>query len=102
RQRRHPRPPFFPYTTLFRSQYGGRIVQQMQALGLSCDWDRLRFTMDDGLVRAVRVAFVRLYDEGVIYRGERIINWCPRDTTALSDRKSTRLNSSHRTISYAV
>src|SRR5207244_1220 len=56
-----------------------------QALGLSCDWDRLRFTMDEGLVRAVRVAFVRLYEEGLIYRGERIINWCPQDTTALSD-----------------
>jgi len=69
----------------WKEQYGGRIVEQMQALGLSCDWDRLRFTMDEGLVRAVRVAFVRLYEEGLIYRGERIINWCPQDTTALSD-----------------
>src|SRR5438552_1936220 len=55
------------------------------ALGNSCDWSRLRFTMDEGLARAVRVAFVRMYEDGLIYRGERIINWCPRDETALSD-----------------
>jgi len=69
----------------WKEQYGGRIVEQMQALGNSCDWDRLRFTMDPGLAHAVRVAFVRLYEAGLIYRGERIINWCPKDTTALSD-----------------
>jgi valyl-tRNA synthetase len=69
----------------WKEQYGDRIVSQMQALGDSCDWDRLRFTMDEGLSLAVRVAFVRMYDEGLIYRGERIINWCPRDRTALSD-----------------
>src|SRR4051812_38892801 len=69
----------------WKERYGGRIVEQMQALGNSCDWDRLRFTMDEGLSRAVRVAFVRMYDDGLIYRGERIINWCPRDRTALSD-----------------
>ncbi len=69
----------------WRERYGDRIVVQMQALGNSCDWDRLRFTMDEGLSRAVRVAFVRMYDEGLIYRGERIINWCPKDRTALSD-----------------
>src|SRR5438132_1312744 len=69
----------------WKERYGGRIVEQMKALGNSCDWDRLRFTLDDGLARAVRVAFVMLYREGLIYRGERIVNWCPRDTTALSD-----------------
>src|SRR2546423_1776184 len=69
----------------WKERYGGRIVEQMKAMGNSCDWDRLRFTMDEGLAHAVRVAFVRLYDDGLIYRGERIINWCPRDTTALSD-----------------
>src|SRR5438128_5260035 len=69
----------------WKEQYGGRIVEQMKALGNSCDWDRLRFTLDDGLAHAVRVAFVRLYEEGLIYRGERIVNWCPRDETALSD-----------------
>jgi valyl-tRNA synthetase len=66
-------------------RYGGTIVEQMKKLGESCDWDRLRFTMDEGLQHAVRVAFVRLYEDGLIYRGERIINWCPNDRTALSD-----------------
>ncbi len=69
----------------WKEQFGGRIVQQMRALGSSCDWERLRFTMDEGLAHAVRVAFVRMYEAGLIYRGERIINWCPRDETALSD-----------------
>ncbi len=69
----------------WKEEYGNRIVEQMKAFGNSCDWSRLRFTMDPGLARAVRVAFVRLYEEGLIYRGERIVNWCPRDETALSD-----------------
>ncbi len=69
----------------WKAEYGDRIVGQMQALGNSCDWDRLRFTMDEGLARAVREAFVRMYRDGLIYRGERLVNWCPRDTTALSD-----------------
>jgi valyl-tRNA synthetase len=69
----------------WKKQYGGEIVEQLKALGASADWDRLRFTMDEGLSRAVRVAFVRMYEDGLIYRGERIINWCPRDQTALSD-----------------
>jgi valyl-tRNA synthetase len=69
----------------WKETYGDRIVEQMQRLGNSCDWDRLRFTMDEGLRHAVRVAFVRLYEDGLIYRGERIINWCPTDRTALSD-----------------
>ncbi|MGH2676932.1 MAG: valine--tRNA ligase, partial [Actinomycetota bacterium] len=69
----------------WKERYGDRIVEQMQRLGNSCDWDRLRFTMDEGLQHAVRVAFVSLYDDGLIYRGERIINWCPTDRTALSD-----------------
>jgi valyl-tRNA synthetase len=69
----------------WKEKYGGTIVEQMKALGNSCDWERLRFTMDEGLARAVRMAFVRMYEAGLIYRGERIINWCPRDGTALSD-----------------
>src|SRR3989475_6056069 len=69
----------------WKEEYGNRIVEQMKAFGNSCDWSRLRFTMDPGLARAVRVAFVRLYEDGLIYRGERIVNWCPRDETALSD-----------------
>ena len=69
----------------WKEQYGGRILEQMKALGNSFDWGRLRFTMDEDLSRAVRVAFVRMYGEGLIYRGERIINWCPTDQTSLSD-----------------
>ncbi|MDQ3944087.1 MAG: valine--tRNA ligase [Actinomycetota bacterium] len=64
---------------------GGQITQQMRKMGSSCDWSRERFTMDDGCSRAVRVVFVRLYEEGLVYRANRIINWCPRCHTALSD-----------------
>jgi valyl-tRNA synthetase len=64
---------------------GNTIVEQQKQLGESCDWERLRFTMDEGLSKAVREVFVRLYEEGLIYRGERLINWCPRCLTALSD-----------------
>jgi valyl-tRNA synthetase len=69
----------------WKERSGGTILQQLERLGASCDWDRLRFTMDEGLSKAVREVFVRLYDEGLIYRGERLINWCPRCLTALSD-----------------
>ncbi len=63
----------------------GVILNQLKRLGASCDWARLRFTLDEGLSRAVREVFVRLYEDGLIYRGERMINWCPRCRTALSD-----------------
>ncbi len=66
-------------------KYGGIIVEQLKKLGSSCDWQRLRFTMDDGCSQAVREVFVRLYEKGLIYRGNRIINWCPDCKTALSD-----------------
>jgi len=69
----------------WKEKYGNEIVEQLKTLGASCDWDRLRFTLDEGLSRAVREVFVRLYEEGFIYRGEYIINWCPRCETALSD-----------------
>ena len=69
----------------WRQEYGGLIIKQLKRLGASCDWDRERFTMDEGLSRAVRTVFVRLYEEGLIYRGDYIINWCPRCQTALSD-----------------
>ena len=69
----------------WREEYGGRIVRQLRKLGVSCDWTRERFTMDEGLSRAVRETFVRLYEKGLIYRGARIINWCPTCKTALSD-----------------
>ncbi len=69
----------------WKKEYGGRIIAQLKRLGASCDWERERFTMDAGLSRAVREVFVTLYEEGLIYRGERLINWCPRCHTALSD-----------------
>lgn len=69
----------------WKEQYGGRIVSQLRKIGSSCDWERERFTMDDGCSDAVREVFVRLYNEGKIYRGERIINWCPHCLTSISD-----------------
>ena len=69
----------------WRGEYGDRILNQLKALGASCDWERTRFTLDDGLSKAVRECFVRLYDEGLIYRGKYIVNWCPRCHTALAD-----------------
>ncbi len=69
----------------WKNKYGSRIINQLKKLGSSCDWQRERFTMDKGCSRAVREVFVNLYDKGLIYRGHRIINWCPRCLTALSD-----------------
>lgn len=69
----------------WKNQYGSRIINQLKKLGASCDWSRERFTMDEGCSRAVREVFVNLYDKGLIYRGYRIINWCPNCRTALSD-----------------
>ena len=69
----------------WKKKYGGVIIQQLKRLGCSCDWSRERFTMDAGLSRAVREVFVRLYNEGLIYQGDYIVNWCPRCHTAISD-----------------
>lgn len=69
----------------WKARSGNTIINQQKQLGESCDWDRLRFTMDEGLSKAVIEVFVRLYKDGLIYRGERLINWCPRCLTALSD-----------------
>ena len=69
----------------WRRKYGGIIINQLKRLGASCDWSRERFTMDEGLSRAVRQVFVTLYEEGLIYRGKRMINWCPRCMTALAN-----------------
>lgn len=69
----------------WKHQYGSRIISQLKKLGASCDWTRERFTMDDGCSRAVKEVFVNLYEKGLIYRGNRIINWCPHCMTALSD-----------------
>lgn len=69
----------------WKQEYGGRITMQLRRLGASCDWSHERFTMDEGCSRAVRAVFVKLYKENLIYQGDRIINWCPRCHTALSD-----------------
>lgn len=69
----------------WKKEYGSKIIQQLKSLGASCDWSKERFTLDEGLSKAVREVFVRLYEEGLIYRGDYIINWCPRCQTALSD-----------------
>ena len=69
----------------WKHQYGNRIISQLKKLGASCDWSRERFTMDEGCSKAVREVFVNLYNKGLIYRGHRIINWCPHCLTALSD-----------------
>jgi valyl-tRNA synthetase len=74
----------------WKEESGGTITRQLRRLGASCDWSRERFTMDAGLSRAVREAFVRLYDEGLIYRGDYIVNWCPRCQTVLSDLEVER------------
>jgi len=69
----------------WKRQYGGRIIEQLKKLGSSCDWDRERFTLDEGCNKAVNEVFVKLYEKGLIYRGERIINWCPHCMTSISD-----------------
>ena len=79
------REAFVKRTWEWKEEYRNRIVNQMKALGDSCDWKRERFTMDEGLSRAVRTVFCRLYEKGLIYKGKYIVNWCPRCHTALSD-----------------
>ena len=79
------REKFLERAWAWKDQYGGRIVEQLKKLGSSCDWDRLRFTMDEGCNKAVNHVFKKLHDKGLIYRGERIINWCPHCKTSISD-----------------
>ena len=79
------REKFLDQVWAWKDKYGDRIVEQLKTLGSSCDWDRQRFTMDDTCARSVREAFVDMYEKGLIYKGKRIINWCPHCTTALSD-----------------
>lgn len=71
----------------WKDQYGGKIIQQLRKIGTSCDWERERFTLDEGLSNAVLEVFIRLYNKGLIYKGTRIINWCPKSCTALSDEE---------------
>ncbi len=79
------REKFMERAWAWKEQYGGRIVEQLKKLGSSCDWSRERFTMDEGCSKAVKDVFIKYYEKGLIYRGERMINWCPRCETALSD-----------------
>ena len=79
------REKFLERVWAWKEKYGNRIVEQQKKMGSSCDWDRSRFTMDEGCSRAVRETFCELYDKGLIYKGSRIINWCPHCVTALSD-----------------
>ncbi len=79
------REAFMERAWAWKEKYAGRIDEQLRKMGVSCDWDRERFTMDEGCSRAVREVFVNLYNKGLIYRGERLINWCPNCKTSLSD-----------------
>ena len=79
------REKFLERVWAWKNQYGSRIIEQQKRLGVSCDWERNRFTMDEVCARAVRETFCELYDKGLIYKGSRIINWCPHCRTALSD-----------------
>ena len=79
------REEFLKRVWAWKEKFGDRIINQLKTLGCSCDWDRERFTMDEGCSKAVREVFVNLYDKGLIYQGSRIINWCPSCATALSD-----------------
>ena len=79
------RKKFLERAWAWKNKFGNRITTQLRRLGASCDWSRERFTMDEGCSRAVREVFVRLYEQGLIYRGDRIINWCPSCLTAISD-----------------
>ncbi len=79
------REAFIEQVWMWQRRHGGRITEQIRRMGNSCDWTRERFTLDEGLSVAVREVFVRLYEEGLLYRGDRIINWCPRCATALAE-----------------
>ncbi|MDD5432029.1 MAG: valine--tRNA ligase [Candidatus Omnitrophica bacterium] len=82
------RDKFIERVWTWKEQYGSTIIRQLKKLGSSCDWSRTRFTMDEAYSEAVKEAFVHLYDKGLIYQGNRIINWCPRCQTALSDEEA--------------
>ena len=88
----------------WKEKYGGIILKQLRKLGASCDWERERFTMDEGLSRAVKEVFIRLYEKGLIYRGRRLINWCPRCHTALANEEAPNvdMDGSFWTIAYPI
>src|SRR6185503_14005908 len=82
------REAFLERVHAYQKAKGGVILEQLKALGASCDWTRTRFTMDAGYSKSVRHVFVKLYQEKLIYRGHRVIHWCPRDLTSLSDEEA--------------
>jgi len=86
-RKEYSREDFLKLVWDWKNRYGGIIIKQLKKLGVSCDWSRERFTLDEGLSKAVREAFVRLYEKGYIYKGTRIVNWCPVSLTALSDEE---------------
>jgi valyl-tRNA synthetase len=81
------REKFLEQVWSWKQKYGGTIIQQLRSIGSSCDWERERFTLDEGLSKAVQEVFIRLYNDGLVYKGTRIINWCPKSRTALSDEE---------------
>ncbi|SVC64563.1 uncharacterized protein METZ01_LOCUS317417, partial [marine metagenome] len=81
------RAEFLNHAWQWKDEYGGIIIRQLKKLGCSCDWERERFTMDDGYTRAVLSAFVKLYEKGLIYKGHRLVNWCPISKSAISDEE---------------
>ena len=81
------RDEFIAHAWDWKEKYGGIIINQLKKLGCSCDWERERFTMDEEYSRAVLASFVKLYDKGLIYRGHRLVNWCPVSKSAISDGK---------------
>ena len=81
------RDAFMDHAWAWKEKYGGIIIKQLKKLGCSCDWDRERFTMDEGYSKAVLNAFVKLYEKGLIYRGHRLVNWCPVSKSAISDEE---------------
>ncbi|MGI6354685.1 MAG: valine--tRNA ligase [Lentisphaerae bacterium] len=81
------REKFLEHTWAWKEKYGGTIIRQLRTIGSSCDWERERFTMDPGLSKAVQEVFIRLYNKGLVYKGKRIINWCPKSRTAISDEE---------------
>ena len=81
------REEFLKHTWDWKEKYGGIIIRQLKKLGCSCDWEKERFTMDKGYTRAVLSAFVKLYEKGLIYKGHRLVNWCPVSKSAISDEE---------------
>jgi valyl-tRNA synthetase len=81
------RDEFLKHAWEWKGKYGGIIIQQLKKLGCSCDWEKERFTMDEGYTRAVLSAFVKLYEKGLIYKGHRLVNWCPVSKSAISDEE---------------